>query len=1369
MKNLVKEKAFKNFISSILIMVLLIGGYYFPIGKAEEVSGEQNITLTATPIPSNVKIVENTVEKEKLLGTTFEKAKVNYPLGIASEFSIFAKENVNFTGADVEGRVAAGGSVTATTDYEFQIGWKNTNDELADVIVGNGPIENVALTFGADDEGNVIDDDKKVAVSTNATNMNYSDFSDEELTKIVASDLIDFENAFEYYKQLSLAFTNMGNLMSNEVSKTEGEIVGNFTQLSDPNPTGYSRFYGEDLRDISDTHGELYTVGDAIVLSGTNSKLNVFSIDADEIRNYRKKGIVLDVPNNSDVILNIEGDIIEYAAYSGCRGIYYPLAEEEIANIDITNEDIVYVRKNNDTQLLKSGDETYKIFKRLNNGTVRKNTADTDSNKVLINATDATKIATSAFPCSILAPNAHVSLTGYMPGNLICNSYSGTAQFGTSYYNGATTLENSFKIDVKKIDSETKNEINGAQLEILDLQGNSLYKWTSGEDINITLNEGDYILKEISAGDSYENVVNKESTFTVKGITYVDDDNNNYSYDKAKITLGTQVKETTLVEHTEDWVSNYYESNIVSDNEDISTISLSNTVELNNNEKVILENTSDNSFKISKYDSTGNLILEKDVTGPSDINNIVNTEVTDNMYTWFAESNTGLYYTFTYNVSEDSFNINTITPITINNIEDILGSSNYKSKATSDGGIIAYNMINKNGTYKIDGKNTESGKNIIYTPCSDVNTNNIFITVKFNSNGKVQWANFFETDINLVSFSPEKLLETEDGFVMAGGLGGDLLYIDSKENTSRKDFIRNKDDLFSTSNSLGRLKPFLIKIDNTGKICYKDYISEIELNKDFGGIYKNFSAIKISNGDIYVVVSSSQLANTGKMISYTKCKFPITWEALYSGVSNAKNIRKVSFEVNTNNATTLTDKDLYVIVAENNGEPFKWIEFLNWTKTQNGDRIETDVPIVKEFYPYYTKMDHYINHTYNEMEHIKFEPHFYRQNLEDPNDTAEEVYDIDINNIKVHWYTTEDEVTTYTAQNYVYTVTTPSEIILENNHITTNVTINKTDKETNATLPLATYGLYNSNGELIETKTTNSDGTLTFDNNKLNVGDYYIQEIEAPEGYKLSTEKITFTVTKTEDFTFNLKNEKNKSESTDENEKKHASIKVIKLQKGSETRLENVEFGLYNKNELCGLPADTLLSVAKTNIYGEAVFSIDIPVGEYYVKEIKTIDGYILSDEKQEINFTESKDFELIFENDYTKVKIKKVNEQNELIENAKLQLQDMDGNIIEEWTTTTENGYRIDAKLVAGHKYKLVEIEAPQGYNKAEDIEFTVNTDGKLNVVKMVDTEKLSEKIPQTGNKTNIPFIIIICIVAYFGIVNAGKLVYISIKKKGN
>lgn len=149
MKNIDKQKIYKNIICSILILVLLFGGYFFPLGKAAVVTAAE---ATPTPIPDYINIITDNSIKEQLLGTSSQEARKNNPLGLASNFSVFAEQNVTFTGADVEGRVAAGGSVTATTDYEFQIGWKNSNNALADLIVGNGPVENIALTFGADNE-----------------------------------------------------------------------------------------------------------------------------------------------------------------------------------------------------------------------------------------------------------------------------------------------------------------------------------------------------------------------------------------------------------------------------------------------------------------------------------------------------------------------------------------------------------------------------------------------------------------------------------------------------------------------------------------------------------------------------------------------------------------------------------------------------------------------------------------------------------------------------------------------------------------------------------------------------------------------------------------------------------------------------------------------------------------------------------------------------------------------------------------------------------------------------------------------------------------------------------------------------------------
>lgn len=78
------------------------------------------------------------------------------------------------------------------------------------------------------------------------------------------------------------------------------------------------------------------------------------------------------------------------------------------------------------------------------------------------------------------------------------------------------------------------------------------------------------------------------------------------------------------------------------------------------------------------------------------------------------------------------------------------------------------------------------------------------------------------------------------------------------------------------------------------------------------------------------------------------------------------------------------------------------------------------------------------------------------------------------------------------------------------------------------------------------------------------------------------------------------------------------------------------------------------------------------------------------------------------------------------------MQIIDKNGNVIEEWTSTNEPHY-IEAKLIAGETYILREITAPDGYEIAEDVEFTVNADGTVTEVVMYD-----EAIPVTKNTPN-------------------------------
>lgn len=73
-----------------------------------------------------------------------------------------------------------------------------------------------------------------------------------------------------------------------------------------------------------------------------------------------------------------------------------------------------------------------------------------------------------------------------------------------------------------------------------------------------------------------------------------------------------------------------------------------------------------------------------------------------------------------------------------------------------------------------------------------------------------------------------------------------------------------------------------------------------------------------------------------------------------------------------------------------------------------------------------------------------------------------------------------------------------------------------------------------------------------------------------------------------------------------------------------------------------------------------------------------------------------------------------KRNTDGDALAGAVLQLQDMQGNVVDEWISSdTERhiiyGDKMDGKIVAGNQYKLVETAAPQGYAAAEPVIFTV------------------------------------------------------------
>ncbi len=88
----------------------------------------------------------------------------------------------------------------------------------------------------------------------------------------------------------------------------------------------------------------------------------------------------------------------------------------------------------------------------------------------------------------------------------------------------------------------------------------------------------------------------------------------------------------------------------------------------------------------------------------------------------------------------------------------------------------------------------------------------------------------------------------------------------------------------------------------------------------------------------------------------------------------------------------------------------------------------------------------------------------------------------------------------------------------------------------------------------------------------------------------------------------------------------------------------------------------------------------------------------------------------------------------DEELPGAKLVILDENSNVVEEWVST-DIPHIIEGKLIAGKEYTLREITAPEGYEIAQDIKFTVNEDGSITEVVMYD-----ESTPDIPDIPDIP-----------------------------
>lgn len=147
----------------------------------------------------------------------------------------------------------------------------------------------------------------------------------------------------------------------------------------------------------------------------------------------------------------------------------------------------------------------------------------------------------------------------------------------------------------------------------------------------------------------------------------------------------------------------------------------------------------------------------------------------------------------------------------------------------------------------------------------------------------------------------------------------------------------------------------------------------------------------------------------------------------------------------------------------------------------------------------------------------------------------------------------------------------------------------------------------------------------------------------------------------------------------------------------------------------------------KTDADGHELDEADV----YYLKDKKKL--WIIPWEEWEL----LDDATVIMRDDITKVQISKVDiATGKELPGAELVIKDKDGNTVAQWVSEDKPHYI--EKLPAGD-YTLTEITAPNGYQLAESIAFTVLPTGELQTVVMKDAH-IPEETPHEDSPSNTP-----------------------------
>ena len=287
-------------------------------------------------------------------------------------------------------------------------------------------------------------------------------------------------------------------------------------------------------------------------------------------------------------------------------------------------------------------------------------------------------------------------------------------------------------------------------------------------------------------------------------------------------------------------------------------------------------------------------------------------------------------------------------------------------------------------------------------------------------------------------------------------------------------------------------------------------------------------------------------------------------------------------------------------------------------------------------------------------------------------------------------------------------------------------------------------GVPASAGAVVATLTTDENGEASIED--LPLGKYQVVEIEAPKGFVLCEEPFPVELTYKDDHTDVVY-----GNADSVNERVKTKLSVIKTDGVTKNPVEGATYGVFAKEDILdvngevAVKSDTMVDTAVTTASGQAIFAADLPLANYYVKEVESPEGYVMDDTVYDVDFTYKDPLTAVLEKEITVeetpiiVEVSKTDiTTGKELKGATLEVIDSDGEVYASWVT---DGKPHQLEAIPAGDYTLKETASPYGYLIANEVEFTVEETGEIQKVAMSDERvKGAIEIYKTDSKTKSP-----------------------------